>query len=544
MNKITLIITWISLMASLSMHGQDLTVIESQDIDDNYANIATTKWNNGYISLASAFETADKIDENIYTLSVFNDRRYYTHISDSKNNYLMMTDVDLNFVEAAKLEFEDAKDVNVFNMIQYDGKIKLYYSKRQAFKKEIGIYVMDIYPDKLSRPRESKLYTLRFKNAIPSVRMLMSPDSSKICFITEREQGNKDEQKLHIAVYDAGGTLYWKDPVYFDKEHIKMQFCDAAMDNTGNVYISYKEYDKYRTDQTSKNKDGDKIPSYRTKIISYGMDETEIVTTLKSQGVYVRNCNIKYNPHLEKLQVCGTYSVKDGGNVTGMYHVNIDPVTFKSGELKLTPYDKELILMLDEDGFANKKDKDPGVEFRDMETTIIFKDDGSPVYVMQPYREERINRSFFAASGQWINNGWDIGYDVRSPIVAQIIDSTVIYSRIPRKMEDFRSLAYFMAIAVCHGDNVYLIYTDSRKSMERDEEEEAKRTDDPHAENLVLARILPDGTVSRNYIKNREEEKFRMSVDDIHPVTNTEYFYTAYIGGWFSSKRYIGLLKF
>lgn len=542
MKYYSLIITSLLILISFCTKAQDVTLFESDTYDDNMVNIAPVKIDGGYISLIIESKERSWEDPKMNPSSIFNKDFNYTYISNENNVYLSKMDMDLNIIAETKLSFDDAHDINIYGMYTYDGKTTLYYSQRKNFNDEIYIYSMDIDTENLKKNKERKIHTIKYRNGIPATRLVVSPDSTKLAFISERWLGDNDEVKLDIALFNIQGTPIWSDPVYIDGTSERISITDAVVDNIGNIYMSYKLFEKYSNQRSKKNKKGDKVPAYDTRIITFGIDETEAYVTISDQDKFIRKCDLVYNPIKNKVQAIGTYSIKDGGNLSGVFLTDVDPVSMKAEETTFSKFDKKLISLIDKDGFGQTKDKDPGIEIRTVETNIHIKNNGDIIYIIQPYKyEERYINSGFRNSV----NSVESGYDIYSIIVAQITDSNVAYTRIPRRSNDLSQFGGLIAKSLVRNDQVFLLYTDYYKNLDRRDDEKPKTMRSPSRSSLILANVDSEGNYYRSFLKNRDkEENFGLSMSDFHSVNRSEYMFTSYIGGLFSSKRYIGTVSF
>lgn len=529
------------LLVATSAWSQSATVVTSVELNDDLVSTYPVNISDGLLVLGLSYDDTRRIDDKM-VLSINNDARYYNYIQDENRITLTKFDLDLNVVGTYPLKIEDATDIYIYNFINYDNKLRLYYAKRESFGDDIKICYLDIDTEKYKRHKETTIRTINARSGIPATRMLLSADSTKIAFISEKQLGNNDEQSLDIAVMNIQGTPMWSDPVYLGRNRGQIELLDFEIDNTGNIYLAYHDYRKYNNDTKDKDKNGDDIPSYELKIITYGLDETELLTTINTQKQWTRNCNLKYIPSNNTLAVVGTYSKKDGGNVTGIYHTAMDISDFKSSEVNLVPYSRDLILQIDEDGFANKKEKDPGIEYRIMQTEILIKSDGSLVYAMQPYRTQTFRNNTSIYSYRRPTTFTYIEYYVaKSIIVADINNSNTSFTRIPRDYEEFYYLPEGMATFTLVNDRLYTLYPETWKNIER---ELSKRPDDTNHQrntNLTLATIDSNGNVHRDVVKSINGNYFEGPVGRLHRLNDRDYLFNFFDSGFFSSKRYIGL---
>ena len=542
MKPYSIIINSLLILVSLSVQAQDVTLFESETYDDNMVNIAPVKIDGGYISLIVESKERNWEDPKMNPLSIFNKDFNYTYIPDENNVYLSKMDIDLNIIAETKLLFDDAHDLNIYGMYTYDGQTTLYYSQRKNFNNEVYIYSMNIDTKDLKKQKKQNIHTIRSPHGIPATRLIVSPDSTKLAFISQSWLGDNDEVKLDIALFNIQGTPIWSDPVYLDATSERISITDAVVDNTGNIYLSYKLFDKYRNQRSKKNKKGEKIPAYDTRIITFGLDETEAYVTINDQDKFVRKCDLIYNATKGKVQAIGTYSIKDGGNLSGVFLIDVDPASMKAEESKFYKFDKKLISLIKKDGFGQTKDKDPGIEIRTVETNIHIKKNGDIVYIIQPYKyEERYINSGFRNS---VNNV-ESGHNIFSIILAQITDSNVLYTRIPRRSNYLSQFGDLIAKTSIRNDQVYLLYTDYYKNLERRDDEKPKTMRNPSHSSLVLANVNSEGNYYRSFLKNRaEEENFSLSMSDFQAINRSEYMFTSYKGGLFSNKRNIGTVSF
>ena len=542
MKYYSIIINSLLILVSFSIQAQDVTLFESETYDDNMVNIAPVKIDGGYISLIVESKERNWEDPKMNPLSIFNKDFNYTYIPDENNVYLSKMDMDLNIIAETKLLFDDAHDLNIYGMYTYDGQTTLYYSQRKNFNNEVYIYSMNIDTKDLKKQKKQNIHTIRSPHGIPATRLIVSPDSTKLAFISQSWLGDNDEVKLDIALFNIQGTPIWSDPVYLDATSERISITDAVVDNTGNIYLSYKLFDKYRNQRSKKNKKGEKIPAYDTRIITFGLDETEAYVTINDQDKFIRKCDLIYNATKGKVQAVGTYSIKDGGNLSGVFLTDLDPASMKAEESKFYKFDKKLISLIKKDGFGQTKDKDPGIEIRTVETNIHIKKNGDIVYIIQPYKyEERYINSGFRNSA----NNVESGHNIFSIILAQITDSNVLYTRIPRRSNYLSQFGELIAKTSICNDQVYLLYTDYYKNLERRDDEKPKTMRNPSHSSLVLANVNSEGNYYRSFLKNRaEEENFSLSMSDFQAINRSEYMFTSYKGGLFSNKRNIGTVSF
>ena len=538
-----LLIIALFIFSCFDLAAQDVTLFESDTYDDNMVNIAPARIDGGYISLIVEYKDRNWEDPKMNPSSIFNKDFNYNYISDEDHVYLSKMDMDLNIVSETKLTFEDAHDINIYGMFTYAGKTTLYYSQRKNFNDEVYIYAMDIDTEKLKKNKSRKIHTIKYRLGIPATRLIVSPDSTKLAFISERWLGDNDEVKLDVALLNIQGTPIWSDPVYLDATSERISITDAVVDNTGNIYLSYKLFDRYSNERSKKNNKGDKIPAYSTRVITYGIDETEAYVTISDQGKFIRKCDLLYNPIKNKVQAVGTYSIKDGGNLSGVFVADIDPISMKANETAFHKFDKKLISLIDEDGFGQTKDKDPGIEIRTVETNVHIKNNGDIAYIIQPFKyEERFRNNSFR--NNTVNNT-ESGYEIYSTVVAQITESNAIFTRIPKRSSGLSQFGGLIAKSLVRNDQVYLLYTYYYKNLERRDDENPKSMRNPLRSSLILANIDSEGKYYRSFLKNRDEEdKFGLSMSDFHAVSNSEYMFTSYVGGLFSSKRQIGTVSF
>ena len=542
MKYYSIIINSLLILVSFSIQAQDVTLFESETYDDNMVNIAPVKIDGGYISLIVESKERNWEDPKMNPLSIFNKDFNYTYIPDENNVYLSKMDMDLNIIAETKLLFDDAHDLNIYGMYTYDGQTTLYYSQRKNFNNEVYIYSMNIDTKDLKKQKKQNIHTIRSPHGIPATRLIVSPDSTKLAFISQGWLGDNDEVKLDIALFNIQGTQIWSDPVYLDATSERISITNAVVDNTGNIYLSYKLFDKYRNQRSKKNKKGEKIPAYDTRIITFGLDETEAYVTINDQNKFVRKCDLIFNATKGKVQAVGTYSIKDGGNLSGVFLIDVDPASMKAEESKFYKFDKKLISLIKKDGFGQTKDKDPGIEIRTVETNIHIKKNGDIVYIIQPYKyEERYINSGFRNSA----NNVESGHNIFSIILAQITDSNILYTRIPRRSNYLSQFGELIAKTSICNDQVYLLYTDYYKNLERRDDEKPKTMRNPSHSSLVLANVNSEGNYYRSFLKNRaEEENFSLSMSDFQAINRSEYMFTSYKGGLFSNKRNIGTVSF
>lgn len=527
-------------LMSWAISAQDIAYAESDLIDDAHIQVMSTMHKGEIVSIAIDHNQGIRIDKGIIQ-SDWNQPRYYSFVNNRNSMYIMRMDEDLNVLGQHPFKIKDTDNINLLGLESQNGNLYLYYTTRKSFDDFAEVSVLIIDDIKWKRHKTKSLQKIIRKKGMPITRMVQSPNKKYSAIISVPHHNNNEEFGFYIAVLGEDGNLAWKDKVSLGRTFIQIALQDAAIDNAGNVYVSYHDFPKSFELWTHKNKNGEKEPSYTAKIISYGMDESEIVLSINNENNYLRKCNMTFDSISGDMQIIGTYSIKDKGNVSGIYHASINIETFENPVASYTPFSKFLIEEMDQDGIAQTKDKDPGIEWRNMREDLLINHQGKLFYILQPY-DFRQSNNISTGINRTMSTRWTSL--IKSPIICSYDQGEVAFHRLPRKINESAHIESLYAKSVLDGDYLHLIYSDSHKNMKRELSEKAAYSGHPTRENLVSATLSPDGTLTRNFILDKDEEDFRLSLQDIHCISPKLWQYSNFRGGLFKRKRKVGILEF
>lgn len=529
---------FLSLLGStFILSAQKVTIIESEQLDGNHVQVASVLVDDQIISLAIDNDSYARLDNGMVT-SVWNNAKYYDHVEDRGNMYIEVMDTSLKEIKHYPLKIKDASELNILGMTAHQGRITLYYAKRKSFDNDASICAMIIDTQRWRNHRERVLLKINRDQGMPASRLIQSPSGEYLSVVSEPYHGNEDEQTLNVLVAHVDGNVVWKDKVTLGKAAKAILISDAAIDDHGNVYVSYKSYSNNYKDWTEKIK-GEKQPTYTAKVVSYDLEGSEIVLSLDNEGKYLRHCNIAYDAITDQLRIMGTYSVKDKGNISGIYESAINAQTFEKPTVKYTPFKAQFIEEMDQDGIAQTKEKDPGIEYRDMDASLLT--DGDILYyVLQPYRI--IQRATSMRRRGMMHYTYDT--NIRNIIAIKSQQGEVNVHRIPRKITREIPLIGLLGIPMIFENELVIVYSDSDKNLKRDMSEKAAYSGDPHYENLVYAYLTPNNELGRAYLLNEDDYDFKIHLKDCQKVGEKYMRFTNDRGGFLKSKRRVGLVIF
>ena len=341
---------------------------------------------------------------------------------------------------------------------EQSGSLKLMEINKQTAEVISEINLIDFSAKKITFDTKKVI-----KNGSSTYRFHMSENKKKI-MITSEPIYEKDERKFMYAwVYDEDFKMISEKVIDFKTVYENINIYSTIFDNSGNIFIAYREF--YGLDRRGNilGKDGEKVMSdvqddmKKLMIVQPAIKEQQITSfNLVDHSVY--NMGLVYSPTQNKVFLLGTFCKAWDDNIIGVFHGSVDVASMKQTPVKLTNFSAELVKTISDDGFAKTKEKKYGL-LRYFGANYALRGNGSVDIVMRYIEEE----TKVSSMNQRISTNY-VGGDF---LDAHLTNDNFTFTRIGRDINSPSTNVYLLFSTFSTGDNLMLFYNDNQNNIER-----------------------------------------------------------------------------
>lgn len=367
----------------------------------------------------------------------------------------------------------------------FDGKLYLFYYQMPE-DQTLQLFAANVDPVSLQLSEAVELQTI--KGRFRSIFLELSPDGSKILIAWNTGPDNKG----FYSVWDKElKKIRSGEDVLEDVEKIALD--GSSIDNSGNAFLLYRFPGKRKERYSiwTVNSSGKKTSNEIT------LPEGEISSVFT--GV---------NPKDNKLFIVGTYK-QDSKLLTGVFNQAFDPTYLKFDKINKTPFTKELVEILDEERWANKKSKNYGLS------------DG---LVLQPFV---LADGTLSLVGEFRGTivGQKTSFDLSGSIlIARFNNESAVFSRIP-KIRVSAGRTYGDSYKVIEFKNKLIVfYNDHEKNIKLDLTQRPDRSDNYSNSVFVAATVNETGDVKREIIADLSKESYLAEYESMISFSSLSYF--------------------
>ena len=455
----------------------------------------------------------------------------------------------------------DDKNISFNDLLSIKGKLFLFSNQYDKDAQTTTYYCQPLNIQTLD-PDGNQINLGAFdalkKTSQTSVGYAFSKDSSKVMMFGQAPFKKGDNEKYYICVMDNNMKKLWEKTIelpYLDKF---VTFEESLITNDGKVGVLIKHYDQDVTREAVK-KDGEKLPSYKEKLLIYSKDNANPVEYVLDLGdKFVHSLKL-VSDNKSNLVVFGLYQDKisggaffhsttqivNDGYITGFFTATFDKNSNKVTTANMNQFPADLVSQVKIDKQGSDKEKDPGLhsafELADVEERANGSKDFILEYRGSVYIEPTttyMNGMMMTSGGYWLYNYGDI-IDINLTK-----DGKVIIGRIP-KMQISAVIAYFSSFkAVPYNNKLLIFYNDSPDNIDRDI---TKKPDDFNKFNksvFVMGSFDEQGNLTRDVLFKNKDNKLTVAVSECMKIGNNRIgLYAQKIGGIFSAaKDMVGIL--
>lgn len=441
----------------------------------------------------------------------------------------------------------DEDDVKFDKLLNVKGKLFLFTHKYDKETKSTSFYTSAINIKTLNSegtPVKLGTFDAQSRSSQSTAEYELSKDSSKVLMFGLAPYSKKENEKYYIGVYDNNMKKLWDKTVELPYRDKYIYILDNVVTNEGKVGVLLKHYDQEVT-RESVTKDGEKVPSYKTKFLFYDKDNaTPKEYILEVNNNYIHTLQVTED-NQTSLTLFGLYKQKQSGYITGYFTATIDKNTtdFKTGQLTSFPDDLVTQIKIDKQG--SDKEKDPGFSNSFKLATIVTRDDNSKDYIVE-YSSARLVTVTTSNStgGFYTYTYWEYNYGDIIDINIKA-DGKTTYARVP-KMQVSRDIRmYSNGLYIPYKDKLLVFYNDDDDNIDRDIN---KKPDPLYKFNksvFVMAEIDNKGNVNRNILFRNKDNNLTTAVRESNVFDKSRIgLYAQKLSGLFSKgKDKIGLLE-
>ncbi|HEU5166045.1 MAG TPA: hypothetical protein VFU29_10925 [Chitinophagaceae bacterium] len=270
-----------------------------------------------------------------------------------------------------------------------------------------------------------------------------------------------------------------------------LAFANACVDNNSNAYFSYSYSKKGKPfSEVLINKKG-------------GASEVKSVTIPDANpfGAY-----IAVDKQNAKLMICGAY--KNGGEyLAGVYVASLNTDNFVMNAVIKTPFPKDLIEILDDEGWGNKK-KLGLSDGLVLEANVL---ESGVVNLTGEFR--RVNtgvRASFHVAGSILN--------------ARFNGNTAVFSRIPKVRVSAGSTFGDSYRVFGYKNSLIIFYNDHLSNLKLDISKPPVRSDVYKNSVMAAAIIDSNGLIKRQKVIDQSDEDYLASVESMQEMVQGNYF--------------------
>jgi hypothetical protein len=467
---------------------------------------------------------------------------------------IMLVGPDMKVIREAKLAVDEKNEV-YHGLERYGNSIFLLYEVYDPGSKSTTLWAIRINEQTLGSASRQILGTYDSDNRMDQadINLKVSGDSSKILLFVEGPDRKKENKKYYISVLDNNLKKLWSRYIELPIGDRSASIYDQDITNEGKVFVAIKHYDREVTRETVR-EDGDKIPSYKYKLLVHGREGAAKEITFDLNNNFIQGTKLVYGKN-GLITAAGFYKKKHNGNIAGAFYTVFDSTAKEVKNTQMATFSPELLALVDNDGYAKKDGSDPGLRPEFRINQIISRNNGTVDLISEYYEywrsEERgtgLPRSAYgsqtemnmANSSSRTEHKWIYGDIVNINIDK---DGKTIFTRVPKRQEGRNINMHLGYTPIVHNDKLIFFYNDDEDNMNRDPAKYPAHYAGGKKAVFAAAVIDAKGNLSRQPIYSYRDEKQVALPGRIARISDTKYLLTSARVALFSSRTRFGVLE-
>lgn len=401
--------------------------------------------------------------QNGFLILKTDESRIFMSLDVKVKTTLLLVDNDLNIKQEIPFTVPDADEIGIHGLQRMGDKCYFFYNKRKKKTKEVLFCGMVIDEKDISKSKEFVMGTFIYDRQIPDFNLKTSLDSTSYLLFVEPDQKKHDRKNFYFAIFDPNLNKIWDNNVELAVENRFIDIIAYTSKQQDQVFVSYKHYVNEVSRESVAGNDGGRIPSYKSNILIFKKGEQKPTDVhLNLGGKFVHSSNMIYNPKTDRVVLLGMYKNKHNGHINGVFYAELDAETKSINNTKSTAFPQSMVDMIKKDGFASKKESDPGLYIPYVALAPVIRDDGSIDYLL----EYRILETVTISNGRSTTTTYRYTYG--TIIDAHFADGNVAFTRIPKYQTQTSSNAYLSIYPFLYQNKLILLYNDNKDNVDKD----------------------------------------------------------------------------
>jgi hypothetical protein len=465
--------------------------------------------------------------------------RAFMSLKEKIETTLLLVDKELNTIQEVPFVVPDADYIGIHGLKKLGEKSYFFYNKRLKKSNEVSFCGMLIDETDITKSKEIVMGTFQYDKNTPSFQLKVALDSSSYLLFVEPDQKKHDNKNFYFAVYDMDLNKIWDKNVEMTTESRFIDIYGITCKKQEKVFISYKHYTNEVNRESIVGDDGSRIPSYKANVLVYKKDiETPSNIHINLGGKFVHSSDIIFNQITNKVSIIGMYKNKNNGHVNGVYYSEMDAETNELSKVKNTPFPQTMVELIKKDGFASKKESDPGLFIPYVALDPIIRENGSIDYLLE-YKLLTIVT---------YNNGKTsytvYRYKYGTAIDAHFQNETVTFTRIPKYQMEDNDNSFLSFYPLLFGNKLILLYNDDKDNAEKDLSKSPDAISNFKKSVLMAASIDENNQLSRDIIMDvRDSDDYVTKIPKIQKIDNNTLIFTQAKAKVMSTKTRFGTLS-
>ena len=391
----------------------------------------------------------------------------------------------------------------------------LYYKMNE--KNKVILYVAGVDPSTLELSQPSELLSIdEDKKYLEFYMRSVSFDNPNLYIYKTSFTGPTQLCKTFFFEGSPGGVNYlvawtssWSNKLFFsvldkDMKRIRtgskilpdentLTFSNACVDKNSNVYFSYSYSKKSKA---------------FSEILINKKDGASEVKSITVPGAVPFGAYAAIDKENTKLLICGAYK-NDNEYLGGVYILSLNTDNLTMGPVSKTSFPKDLVEILDEEGWANKKEKKFGLsDGLVLEANIL---DNGVMNLTGEFRGVRIGeKAGFKIAGSILN--------------ARFNGNTAVFSRIPKVRVSAGSTFGDSYRLFGYKNSLIIFYNDHLSNLKLDISKPPVRSDNYKNSVMAAAIIDSNGLVKRGMVIDKSDEDYLASVESMQEIVPGNFF--------------------
>lgn len=452
---------------------------------------------------------------------------------------LLLVDNELNTLQEVPFVVPEADYIGIHGLQRIGNKNYFFYNKRMKKSDEISFCGMEINERDITKSKEFIMGTFQYKKTTPSFKIIISSDSSAYMLFVEPDQKKNDNKNFYFAVFDTDLTKLWEKNVELTTESRFIDITSFTCKQQNKVFVSYKHYDNEVKRESIVGDDGSRIPSYKTNIFVFKKDEeTPADIHLNIGGKFVHSSDIIFNKNTGKVSIIGMYKNKHNGHVNGVFYTELDAESLELNKTKTTPFPQSMVESIKKDGYASKKESDPGLKIPYMALDPIIRENGSIDYLL----EYRLLTIVTYSNGKTSYQVYR--YQYGTLVDAHFTGSDVKFTRIPKSQIEDNDNSLLSAYPILFGNKLMLLYNDDKDNADKELDKSPDVISNFKKSVLMMASVDENDQLSRDIIMDvKNSDNYVTNISKIQKIDKNTLIFTQIKAKALSSKTRFGTIN-